>query len=57
MLNSIDATGERDFVSSFLHAAALAMVHISRMAEDFILFTSEEFRFFELADTAATEAA
>ena len=52
--NSIDATGDRDFVSSFLHAAALAMVHISRMAEDFILFTSEEFRFFELADTAAT---
>ena len=54
VLNSIDATGERDFVSSFLHAAALTMVHISRMAEDFILFTSEEFRFFELADTAAT---
>ena len=54
VLNSIDATGERDFVSSFLHAAALAMVHISRIAEDFILFTSEEFRFFELADTAAT---
>ena len=54
VLNSIDATGERDFVSSFLHAAALAMVHISRMAEDFILFTSEEFRVFELADTAAT---
>jgi argininosuccinate lyase len=52
--NSVDATGERDFVSSFLHAAALTMVHISRMAEDFILFTSEEFRFFELADTAAT---
>ena len=54
VLNSIDATGERDFVSSFLHAAALAMVHISRIAEDFILFTSEEFRFFELSDTAAT---
>ncbi|HEU4651241.1 MAG TPA: argininosuccinate lyase, partial [Croceibacterium sp.] len=52
--NSIDATGERDFVSTFLHACALAMVHISRMAEDFILFTSEEFAFFELADTAAT---
>ena len=48
--NSVDATGERDFVSSFLHAAALTMVHISRMAEDFILFTSEEFGFFELAD-------
>ena len=52
--NSIDATGDRDFVSSFLHACALAMVHVSRMAEDFILFTSEEFGFFELADTAAT---
>jgi argininosuccinate lyase len=52
--NSVDATGERDFVSSFLHACALSMVHVSRLAEDFILFTSEEFRFFELADTAAT---
>ena len=52
--NSIDATGERDFVSSFLHASALAMVHVSRMGEDFILFTSEEFGFFELAVTAAT---
>jgi argininosuccinate lyase len=52
--NSIDATGDRDFVASFLHAGALAMVHLSRIAEDLILFTSEEFRFFELADTAAT---
>ena len=52
--NSIDATGDRDFVSSFLHACALAMVHLSRLAEDMILFTSEEFAFFELADTAAT---
>jgi argininosuccinate lyase len=52
--NSIDATGDRDFVSSFLHASALTMVHLSRLAEDVILFTSEEFRFFELSDTAAT---
>jgi argininosuccinate lyase len=52
--NSIDATGDRDFVSSFLHACALTMVHLSRLAEDVILFTSEEFGFFELADTAAT---
>ncbi len=52
--NSIDATGDRDFVSSFLHASALTMVHLSRLAEDLILFTSEEFAFFELADTAAT---
>ncbi len=52
--NSIDATGDRDFVASFLHACALAMVHLSRIAEDLILFTSEEFAFFDLADTAAT---
>ena len=52
--NSVDATGDRDFVSSFLHACALAMVHLSRIAEDLILFTSEEFGFFELADSAAT---
>ena len=52
--NSIDATGDRDFVSSFLHTCALAMVHLSRLAEDLILFTSEEFGFFEIADSAAT---
>jgi argininosuccinate lyase len=52
--NSIDATGDRDFVASFLHASALSMVHLSRLAEDLILFTSEEFGFFDLADTAAT---
>ncbi len=52
--NSIDATGDRDFVASFLHACALTMVHLSRLAEDVILFTSEEFAFFDLADAAAT---
>ena len=52
--NSIDATGDRDVVASFLYASSLAMVHLSRLAEDTILFTSEEFGFFELADTAAT---
>jgi argininosuccinate lyase len=52
--NSIDVSGDRDFVASFLHAASLGMVHLSRIAEDFILFTSEEFRFFDLADSAAT---
>jgi argininosuccinate lyase len=52
--NSIDVSGDRDFVASFLHAASLGMVHLSRVAEDFILFTSEEFGFFELADVAST---
>jgi argininosuccinate lyase len=52
--NSMDASGDRDFVASFLFAAALAMTHLSRLAEDVIIFTSEEFGFFELADAVAT---
>lgn len=52
--NSIDVSGDRDFVASFLHAASLGMVHLSRLAEDVILFTSEEFGFFELDDAAST---
>jgi argininosuccinate lyase len=52
--NSMDASSERDFVASFLFAASLAMVHLSRMAEDFIIFTGEEHGFFELSDASAT---
>lgn len=52
--NSIDASSDRDFAASFLFACGLTMVHLSRMAEDFILMTSEEFGFFELADRSAT---
>jgi argininosuccinate lyase len=52
--NSVDATGDRDFVASFLHACSLGMVHLSRICEDLILFTSEEFGFMDLADAAAT---
>ena len=52
--NSLDMSGDRDFVASFLYAAALAMVHFSRLAEDVVLLTSEEFAFFELADAVAT---
>jgi len=52
--NSIDAVADRDFVSSFLHAASLTLVHLSRLAEDVIVFGSEEFGFFELDDRVAT---
>ena len=52
--NSLDATGDRDFVSAFLHASAGTLVHLSRLAEDLILFTSEEFGFFGLADAVTT---
>ncbi len=52
--NSMDASSDRDFAATFLHAVSLAMVHLSRIAEDFILMTGEEFAFFELADSSAT---
>jgi argininosuccinate lyase len=52
--NSIDASSDRDFVASFLFAVSVAMVHLSRMAEDFIIFTGEEHGFFDLADASAT---
>ena len=54
VLNSMDASSDRDFAATFVYACALAMVHLSRLAEDFILMTSEEFGFFELADRSAT---
>ncbi len=52
--NSIDTSGDRDFAASFLYACALAMTHLSRLAEDLILFSTEEFGFFELADDVST---
>ena len=52
--NSLDASSDRDFVAAFLHACALAMIHLSRLAEDVIVFSSEEFGFFELSDAAST---
>ncbi len=52
--NSMDASSDRDFVASFLYAISLGMVHLSRMAEDLIIFTGEEYGFFDLADASAT---
>src|SRR5256712_6486972 len=52
--NSMDASSDRDFVAAFLCTASIAMVHLSRIAEDFIIFTGEEHGFFELADVSAT---
>ena len=54
VLNSMDASSDRDFVASFLYAVSLAMVHLSRLAEDLIIFTGEEHGFFELSDASAT---
>lgn len=52
--NSIDASSDRDFAATFLYAASMTMVHLSRIAEDLILFTSDEHRFFELSDALST---
>ena len=54
VLNSMDASSDRDFVASFLYACSLAMVHLSRIAEDLIIFTGEEHGFFDLSDASAT---
>ncbi len=52
--NSIDASSDRDFAASFLYACTLTMVHLSRLAEDFIILTGDEHRFFDLADALST---
>jgi len=52
--NSLDAVSDRDFVIEFVHAASLIMMHLSRLAEDIILYATTEFGFFELSDAVAT---
>jgi len=52
--NSLDAVSDRDFAVEFEAAAALAMVHLSRLAEDLILWTSEEFRVLSLSERTMT---
>lgn len=48
--NSIDATSTRDFVVEYLSLTSILMTNISRMAEDFIIWSTSEFSFIELAD-------
>ncbi len=52
--NSMDAVSDRDFAVEFCAAAALLAVHLSRLAEDFILWTSAEFNFIKIADAYTT---
>jgi argininosuccinate lyase len=54
MPNTIDAVSARDFVAEFLAAAAILGVHLSRLAEEVVLWTSAEFGFAELDDAFAT---
>jgi argininosuccinate lyase len=52
--NSLDATSDRDFVAELLFACSLIMIHLSRWAEDLIIYSSPGFGFVELADAYAT---
>jgi argininosuccinate lyase len=54
VLNSIDASSDRDFVAAFLHACTMTLVHLSRFAEDVIIFCDEEHGFFQLSDASST---
>ncbi len=52
--NSIDAVSDRDFIIEFLSNSSMLMTHLSRLAEEIILWSSEEFRFIELDDSFST---
>ncbi|MEE8473127.1 MAG: argininosuccinate lyase [Dehalococcoidia bacterium] len=52
--NSLDAVSDRDFVLEFQAASAMAMMHLSRLAEEIALWSSTEFGFIELDDAFAT---
>ena len=52
--NSVDAVSDRDFCVEFVGACSLIMVHLSRLAEEVILYSTSEFGFIELSDAVAT---
>ena len=52
--NSMDAVSDRDFVLDYLFAAAKSMVHLSRLAEDIVVWSSQEFGFVRLSSSYST---
>lgn len=52
--NSMDAVSDRDFACDFIYAAAMTMLHLSRMCEELILWSTEEFGFISLSDAYST---
>jgi len=52
--NSLDAVSDRDFCVEFLSACSLIMIHLSRLAEDIIIYSTTEFGLIELGDAIAT---
>jgi len=54
MANSLDAVSDRDFALEFLSAAAIAAMHLSRLAEELVIWSSAQFRFVSLPDRFTT---
>lgn len=54
MANSLDAVADRDYALEFLGAAAICAVHLSRLAEEIVIWTSAQFRFISLSDAFTT---
>ncbi len=52
--NSIDAVSDRDFIVEFISSASIAMIHLSRLSEEMILWSSSEFAFITIADAFTT---
>uniref|UniRef100_A0A7C4AJ84 Argininosuccinate lyase n=1 Tax=Thermodesulfovibrio aggregans TaxID=86166 RepID=A0A7C4AJ84_9BACT len=52
--NSMDAVSDRDFVCDFLYASSIIMMHLSRLSEEIILWSSEEFGFIEISERFCT---
>ncbi len=52
--NSMDTTADRDFALDFLYAATVTMIHLSRLAEDWILYSGEEYGWMELGDAVTS---
>jgi len=52
--NSMDTVGDRDFIIEFMSAASLVQIHLSRLSEELVLWTTEEFSFVTLADSFCT---
>lgn len=52
--NTLDAVGSRDFVAEYVFCCALAMVHLSRLSEELILWASQEFGWLKLNDAVST---
>lgn len=52
--NSMDAVSDRDFILEFMSAASIMMMHISRLSEELVIWSSQEFQFIELDDSFCT---